>query len=359
MKKNIILLSTLLWSISGISQYVGLRVDEVKKISQLVKTNAAAGKLFGYYQKTAESALLENPNPRDTIVSEGHLATHPDKIASVIAMKDYNKIYALAIMYETTQQKQYSKKATEYLVAWANINHPTGNPINDTKFDNVFEAYDMLRKEMNGADKKTIDNWLIAIAEKEIKTGVKGKTSSMNNWHSHRLKVVGQIGFILDNKVYKDYATQGLLTQINNNLNEDGTSWDFLERDALHYHAYDLEPMLTLSIIIKRATGTDDFVYVSPKGTSIKKSVDWFVPFVTGEKVHPEFVKSKVAFDLARAKNGEKGYAIGNNFDPKNGLSVLYSAAYFNVEYLNILKSIKPNDNNFPDWQLVLNKVMF
>lgn len=358
MKKNILFLSAFLCSISGIAQFVGLRAGEIKKLSQLVTADPAAGKLFGFYQTIAKAALFQNPNPRDTIVSEGHLATHPDKIASVMAMKDYNKIYSLALVYQTTQQPEYLKKATEYLVAWATINHPTGNPINDTKFDDVFEAYDMLRPQINETDKKTIDGWLIKIAEQEIITGTKGKATPINNWHSHRLKVVGQIGYILDDKKYTLYAVRGLLKQIDANLNEDGTSWDFLERDALHYHAYDLEPMLALSIIIKRATGLDYFSYETPRYTSIKKSVDWFVPFVTGTKVHPEFVNSKVAFDLARAKNGEKGYAIGSNFDPKNGLSVLYLAAYFNIDYLNTAKSILKSDNDFPDWQAVLNKVM-
>ena len=36
--------------------------------------------------------------------------------------------------------------------------------------------------------------------------------------------------------------------QIAANLRPDGSSLDFHERDALHYHCYDLEPLLTLAI---------------------------------------------------------------------------------------------------------------
>ena len=217
-------------------------------------------------------------------------------------------------------RKCFSGKATEYLVAWAKINHPQGEPINDTKLDNVLAAYDMLRPEMKTADKQVIDAWLTTMADAEIKSAKKGRATSMNNWNSHRLKVVGEIGLVLDNKKFTDYAVRGLRLQIDTNLNADGSSWDFHERDALHYHAYDLEPMLTLAIAIRRATGTDDFSFLSPKGASIKHSVDWFVPYITREKTHAEFVNSKVAFDLARANNNEKGFETGHNFVPEKDL---------------------------------------
>ena len=340
------------------AQYVGLSKDEIKQLKQWVNTDAVTGKIVNGFYKKAKAALNENPHPRDTIVSEGHLATHPDKIASVQAMQDFTKIYALAITYQLKEEKEYLDKAIGFLKAWATVNQPLGNPINDTKLDKVFAAYDMLRSGISEADKTIIDSWLSTMAEAEMQSAKKGKATSMNNWHSHRLKVVGEIGFLLNNKKYQDFATNGLLKQIDTNLNKDGSSWDFLERDALHYHAYDLEPKLTLAIIIKRATGANDFTYVSPKGSSIKKSVDWFVPYLTGEKAHAEYVNSKVAFDLARAKNKEKGFEIGGSFDPANGLNTLSLAAWFDSNYINTIKLIQKKENDFADWQLVLNKLM-
>ncbi len=196
------------------------------------------------------------------------------------------------------------------------------------------------------------------MADAEMANAKKGRSTSMNNWHSHRLKVVGQIGFILANKSYTDYAVNGLKEQIGQNLNADGTSWDFLERDALHYHAYDLEPMLTLSIIIKRATGENLFTYVSAKSTSIQKSVDWFLPYVKGEKVHEEYVNSKVAFDRERAKNNEKGFEIGSPFDVKQGLYTLSLASYFDPSYLNDIKVVIKSKGDYSNWQSVINGVM-
>ena len=352
------LLLVLLFNNTLHAQYIGLNPAGIKQLKQLLPTDAITRQLYDGFVKKAKAALADTPNPRDTIVSEGHLNTHPDKIASVAAMQDFNKIYALTIVYKVNEEKAYGDKALEFLKAWARVNHPLGNPINDTKLDKVLAAYDMLRTGLHDSDKTVIDAWLSTMANAEMKSAKKGKTTSMNNWHSHRLKVVGEIGFLLNDKTFKDFATKGILQQIDTNLNKDGTSWDFLERDALHYHAYDLEPMLTLAILIKRATGADDFNYVSPKGASIKNSVDWFLPFLTGEKTHGEYVNSKVAFDLARARNNEKGFAIGSNFEPSNGANTLALAAYFDPVYLNTLSSIKKTNNDFADWQLVLNRLM-
>jgi hypothetical protein len=43
-----------------------------------------------------------------------------------------------------------------------------------------------------------------------------------------------------------------------------------------------------------RATGVDYYSWVSPAGSSIRRSVAWLLPFVTGEKTHAEFVNSTV-----------------------------------------------------------------
>ena len=357
--KRYFLLSLLIVQI-GISkaQIVGLDKSQISQLKVLIVTDSIASKLYKGFCLKAKKALLENPNPRDTIVSQGHLKTDPDKIASELSMQDFNKIYALELVYKMGQERAYLDKAVDYLMAWARINHPLGHPINDTKLDRVLEAYDMLRTELKEEERQLVDDWLIRIADNEIKKISKGKPSAMSNWHSHRLKVVGEIGYILGNQTYITYATEGLPIQIDTNLNADGTSFDFLERDALHYHAYDIEPMLCLSIILKKASDTDYFNYRSPKAASLKNSVEWFLPFLTGEKTHAEFVNTKVQFDIARAKNNESAFTIGKNFKPEHGLYTLALASYFDKKYLTLYYSIRQKENNVTDWQMVVNQLL-
>ena len=358
MKKYFTLLCLLVQFSALQAQYVGLNKDEINRLKAFIEADDATSNIYSAYLEDANKALNEKPNPRDSIVSEGHLKGDPNKTASALAMKDYRKIYALSLAYNVEGKKEYLNKAVKYLKAWATVNHPAGNPINDTKLDYVMMGYDMIRTDLSESDRQIIDNWLVVIAEKELLKGTKGIATVFNNWHSHRLKVVGQIGFILNDKKYIDYATTGIEKQVETNLNADGSTYDFLQRDALHYHLYDLEPLTTLAIIIKRATGVNEFSYVSPTGSSIKKSTDWLLPYVTGEKTHEEYVNSKVAFDKARADNHEQGFQIGHLFQPEKALYLLSLATYFDSTYTTIINQLKKRDSDESKWQLVLNKIM-
>jgi hypothetical protein len=291
-------------------------------------------------------------------VSEGHLATDPKKLRTIKSLKDINTIYSLAIVYRIMNDRSYLNKLAEFLTAWATVNKPQGNPINDTKFEDLFTAYDMVKNDISLDQKKVIDDWLIKMAAEEIRTGKnKAKTTSFNNWNSHRLKVIGCIAYILNNDEYKKYIDEELPVQIEKNLLPDGSGFDFLERDALHYHVYTLEPLISLATVLKRATGKDYYNYTSTSGASINKSVNFLVPYVTGEKTHGEYVNSKVAFDKKRAENKEAGFEIGANFKPVNGIPVIIQAAYFQPSLMEAVKKATDNKNVYPNWQAVLNAV--
>jgi len=183
------------------------------------------------------------------------------------------------------------------------------------------------------------------------------KTTSFNNWNSHRLKVIGCIAYTLNNDDYKKYINEELPMQIEKNLLPDGSGFDFLERDALHYHVYTLEPLIALATVLKRATGKDYYNYISTSGASINKSIDFLIPYVTGEKTHGEYVNSKVAFDKKRADNKEPGFEIGANFKPTHGIPVIIQAAYFQPSLMEVVKRVTDNKSVYPNWQAVLNEV--
>jgi hypothetical protein len=112
---------------------------------------------------------------------------------------------------------------------------------------------------------------------------------------------------------------------------------------------------LKAMIVVNRAMGKNYYAFESPAKSSVQKSVQFLVPFVSGEKTHGEFANSKVKFDRDRAANGEKGYVAGHSFDPKNGIVVLSLAAYFDPSLMELINRV--NGNTYYDWQLVLNQV--
>ncbi|WP_345951702.1 alginate lyase family protein [Mucilaginibacter sp. PAMB04274] len=357
MKKIIITCSLLTLTLGVKAQYVSLTAAEVKTLKTAVEKDARVQKEFAEWKQVAEKALNEAPNPIEKVTSQGLLQGNPAKTASLKAVADAPKIYALALIYRLYGNKDYLNKAQEYLTAWAKINKATGDPIDETKLEEMFTGYDLIRNEVSQPDKQAIDTWLESIAHAEIHSvsATPTKSTSKNNWNSHRIKIITQIAYAIHADKYRDTITAELEKQLAQNLYPDGSSFDFAERDALHYHIYTLEPLLKALIVISRANGKNYYSFESPTKSSVQKSVQFLVPFVTGEKTHGEFANSKVKFDRERAANGEKGYVAGAPFKQRNGIVVLSLAAYYDPSLVKTIQQVAGNE--YYDWQLVLNQV--
>ncbi|HXB06534.1 MAG TPA: alginate lyase family protein, partial [Puia sp.] len=246
-----------------------------------------------------------------------------------------------------------------YLIAWADSNHSRGDPIDDTNLDPAIDAYDMVKERLTPGERNRINRWLRQTAEAGINAGYNRpeRATAHNNWNSHRLKIIGELGFTIGDKNLQAYAINGIKEQIGRNLKADGSSEDFTSRDALHYHVYDLEPLLKLAIVLQRATGVDYYHYVAPSGASLAKSVTWLLPYLDGRQTHAEFVNSTVDFDRRRAQNGEAGYKPGTLFNPRNGITTLVLASWFDPGLLPLARQLTGSRNRFPDWQAVINEL--
>lgn len=356
MRKFVVTIALAALTFSSFAQIVSLNNDEIKKLKAQIKNDGQTKKLYQGFEKAVLNYLNETPNPIDTVRTEGLLKGNPKKEKTRSALADMNKMFALALQYRITDDRKYLNKCAEFLVAWAKTNKPNGDPIDDTNLDKAIEAYDLIRRDLAGKDKQQIEQWLTETASAEInsKRMKTGRATAINNWNAHRLKEVGEIGYVLNNQEFIKWTIENLKSHININLFPDGTSLDFKERDAMHYHIYDLEPMLKLAIMINRAKGPDFYTYQSPKGSSIKKSVEWLIPYINGEKQHEEYVHTTVKFDRDRAKNNEPGFAPGTMFKPDLALPVLKLAVYFDVKQADLLKKLINNRN---DWQTILDEI--
>jgi hypothetical protein len=317
------------------------------------KLAAEVGRAYDSMVSAAERALEEAPRPIDTIRTEGLLLGDPRKTATQLALRDMNKMYALALAYRVSGGRKYLDKAAAFLLAWARANHPKGDPIDDTNLDRCIEAYDMVKDKLGRAEDDTIRGWLRITAQTELNSRYyhPDRPGFYNNWHSHRLKIVGEIAYVIGDTALQAYTVRELKVQLGKNLNPDGSSIDFVSRDALHYHVYDLEPLLKLIMVLYRATGVNYYSWLSDTNSSIKRSVDWLAPFVTGEKTHAEFVNSTVDFDRKRAQNNEAAYKAGTSFEPKNGITTLMLASYFDAGVKLPLEKAMIKEGTVISWQ--------
>lgn len=356
MKNSACCLALIAMAFTATAQIVSLNKKEVALMRKAIKTDTAFQRAFAPYQKAADEALAATPNPIAEILSQGLLAGDPRKTASLKAVEDAYKTYALTLVYKSSGKKEYLNKATGFLIAWAKLNKSSGDPINDTKLEDMVTAYDLVRNDVASGDKAIIDGWMRQIADAEVNSASAkaGRGTAINNWNSHRIKMITLIAYTLHDDSYNSIITTELEKQLNVNLNPDGTTHDLIERDAFHYQTYDIEPLLSTSIAIYRAGGKNYFTWQTANSSSIKKCVDYMVPFMTGEKTHPEFVKSTVPFDLKRAQNNEKGYAPGTLFEPKNGIETFALAAFFDDGYKHIIRKAA-NDKLYLNWRMALN----
>lgn len=336
---------------------VSLTEPQEERLAKLVAEDPEAGKRFAEIRRVADAALSAEPNPIHYIRSEGKLQGDPQKVATARSMADMNKLYALGFAYAVTREAKYADAAGRFLLAWAGANVSSGDPIDDTGLEPFIVCYDLVGSTCSTPDRKRIDAYLRQVADAEIRSFNPKSGTGRNNWNSHRVKIIGMVGFALDDRRLIDHAVAAFKAQIDQNLEPDGSSLDFHERDALHYHCYDLEPLLTLAIIAKQA-GIDLYSHRSPRGASLARSVQFLVPYCDGSQTHAEFVHSKVAFDRKRAESRDARYKAGTPFDPRAGRSTLELAAYFDPALKPLVLRLSGGEaEHFPTWRMVLNEV--
>jgi len=345
------------------AQVVSLSDAEVSKLKKLIKLDPTVAQQWEDLLTTANQSLTATPNPADTILTEGILQGNPRKTKTWKSLEDMQKIYTLSLAFKITGEQKYLGKATDFLSAWAKGNTPMGNPINDTNLDRIIFSYDLLKSDLSKDINASVTSWLAEVASQEIKSYDKaskgaGKTH-YNNWNSHRIKVVTSIAYAINNEELKSWARSAYQQQILRNLLPDGSSFDFHERDALHYHIYDVDPLLVTAITLSRdqTASAHPYTYRPATGSSLKKSIAWLIPFFTGEKTHQEWVNSKSAFDKKRADNGEKGYIAGTLFKPDEARTSIALASFFEPELLIIYQQQTKSTSKYPTWQFVLNAV--
>jgi hypothetical protein len=208
------------------------------------------------------------------------------------------------------------------------------NPIDETGFDALFIAWDLLPESAKEAAQSPMRALIRAFATGYLRQPPKGSTA-VNNWNSHRVKLATLAAFASGDERLVAQARERFKEQLRNNIDNDGQTFDFAQRDALHYVVYSLEPLLMTALAAKqhRQNWWDD------EGGRLTRALNWLRPYATGEKTHTEFANTTVNFDRVRRDAGLKGF--DGAFDRKLARLVYTLATRLDGQYVELANSLR------------------
>jgi len=217
-------------------------------------------------------------------------------------LRDAQNTALMAIAYYLEDDDAYLKQAKKYLLAWAETHQPNGHPINETRLEGFLWAYDLLRCHFSKEEDKKIKIWLINLQSNKHKWKF-GPSSGRNNFRTHQLKMLLMIDRLLEDKASLKSDREVLQQHVKANILEDGMSFDYQERDALHYHVYDLEAWLEIALL------EPDYI------EQVTASYDFLMKQLKADNIYNQFANSKQKIDQKRAKGGFSYAKKGGTFD--------------------------------------------
>lgn len=258
--------------------------------------------------RRAQQALNRPPGAVRELHTEGTLPGQGIRDASVVAKQDQLVVFDLAMAWRLTGDRGFLTAASRYLNAWSDTYRPSFNPIDETGFDTMIFATDLVGPGLPALLRAQLLAFWRRMAIGYLDAMDAGARNATTNWQSHRVKLATVAAFASGDEALVARARTAFRKQIAVNILPDGSVRDFHTRDALHYVTYDLDPLLMAALAAK-AHGEDWFSWQSLTGSSLPLALRWLEPYAAGGREHMEFVRSKVPFDRERAAAGNAEYA--------------------------------------------------
>ena len=287
--------------------------------------------------RSVDARIGEQPKAMARVHTEGTLPHEGIYDQSADALKDMDLMRDAALAWRVTNAPRYLQLVDRFLSAWVSTYQPSFNPIDETRFDSLIVAYDMTASALPVKTRNASMAFLTKLANGYIAQidaqprPLKG--NYRNNWQSHRIKLIAMAAFTLDNRKMINAAQRLFVEHVGDNIEPDGSTIDFAERDALHYVTYDLQPLVTAALAARRHN-RNWLPEKGANGASLQAALNWLAPYANGSKTHEEFVHSSVAFDAKRREAGLPGYS--GQWDPKNAAELFHLAARLDGRYTPI-----------------------
>ena len=322
--------------------------------------------------KRVHKDLIENKELEvvSKIEREGVLSTENKYKASENAIRGIPILFRLSLCSQIAKEN-YSTSCAEIarknLMQWVRTYIPTGNPINESSFALLFVSIDLLQDKLSRAEKNELSHWLKDFVAANDSFYIKKEefhTSRLNNHNTWRLVVrsfaatlINDKELIVENKRLIEEQVQNDLiappnwkpdSKCSNNAREAlYGSFDFRQRDALHYHVYTLEAWIWLALMTPE-------LLTKASQQNILKAIMFLKPYYLKEKTHVEFLCSKVKFDIERREAGIVDFS-NEAWNPRKARKLLRLASAVYPEIKSWTNSVM--DEEFDPWVKTLAEI--
>ncbi|NBW50237.1 MAG: alginate lyase [Betaproteobacteria bacterium] len=314
---------------AGLTSYAFVAPTQAAALGQQGRSEQA-----GVVLRAAAKALDRAPHAMAKIHVEGSLPGQGIRDESVEALRDFTAARDLALAGRLSGESRFADAAAKLLGSWAAVYSPNLNPIDETEFDSFFIAWDLLPENARQSSKAKMEKLIRAFATGYLQTPPQ-RTTAVNNWNSHRVKLATLAAFATGDEHLITQAHERFKEQLRNNIDSGGRTYDFTQRDALHYVVYSLEPLL-MAALAAQQHGHD---WWNDEGSRLSLALNWLRPYASGEKTHIEFAKTTVKWDHVRRDAGLKGF--DGMFDRKKARLAYVLAARFDRQYGNLANSLR------------------
>ena len=288
-------------------------------------------------RRAAAPALQQEPAPLPVVHTEGTLATTDSYKRANQSKRDWQLMSNLAGAFAVTGERRYLDRYEYYLSAWLTTYSISGNPIDETDLGWWLLAYRTAGGALPQPVQVRMRTFACDLSARYQQRQPATRKTSTNNWQSHRVKLAVMGARVCGNEQLISGAITVFENQIRDNLLPTGAAIDFLERDAIHYVVYSIEPLLEAALF-SQLYGTRIFSYAGPQAQSLSRTLDWLAPFARGEVTHEEFVRSTVRFDAERAAAGVAGFS--GPFDRQNARYAYSLASQLDERWSNLSASL-------------------
>jgi len=278
------------------------------------------------WQVAGESLNLV-ARPIERFELAGTLNHHPGHVRSDRAKDNFPGIFALAVASRSAREplRSHSRTAAATaLMSWAQVYRVTGNPIDEWFLVPLLQAIDLVAGSLSPAQEATLREWaaqFVHSGDRFYQRLADSNPARANNWMARRL-LIRAVACTVAGDAAARAAMPTLLQEfaVRNYVagpsgQRDGRTFDFIQRDALHYHIAAVQPLVEVLLY------APDLVDRNVRA-AILSGLEFLRPFFLGEQQHTEFAGTSIAFDIERRDDGNPVFRDAP-WDPDHGRVLL------------------------------------